>query len=260
MMQRLIALLVSVVLAEPPSVTEDGETAESSESGDSIAAQEEAEALGDAAAALHGAGRYDEASRLLREAYDLDPDPKYVYGQARAEQGGGHCDYAIALFEQFIELTGDPSGWAARGVRECEEVLMAKRPDPPPRPVVETPPAEAVGEPTPEVVSDQPPRRADRAAWVRDPWGGALVGIGVASLAVGGGLWGLAVSHRNAGRDTMSEAEFVDRDRAAYRSSVAGTTLLSVGATLVLGAVIRYAVVARRERRASRSRTALRAR
>lgn len=54
---------------------------------------------------LHG--DFAQAITLLDEAYALDPQPVLVYNQARAHEGLGHVDEAIALYERY--LSEEPS-------------------------------------------------------------------------------------------------------------------------------------------------------
>ena len=101
-----------------------------------------------------------------------------------------------------------------------------------------------VAVPTREPAQDAESRRA----WWRDPWGGTLVGIGSAGLVTGAVLVGLA--YRDAGRapDAEDDRGYGDRIARAETLQIAGATVMSVGAAMVVGGVVRWAVLARRGR------------
>jgi tetratricopeptide (TPR) repeat protein len=64
----------------------------------------------------YGAGRYAEASDKFAIAYDIDPDPAYLYNRAQALRSlGGRREEAIRLYEQFLSLNiGDDAKAIAR--------------------------------------------------------------------------------------------------------------------------------------------------
>src|SRR4051812_34911731 len=47
-------------------------------------------------------GDFGQAIALLDEAYALDPQPVLIYNKARAHEGLGHVDEAIALYEKYL--------------------------------------------------------------------------------------------------------------------------------------------------------------
>jgi hypothetical protein len=192
------------------------------------------------AAELFADGRYAEAAAAFEAAYQATSDPAFLFGHAQALRFGGNCGGAIELFEEFI-ATSPPEPdvkEAERVIEACREILGQ---GPTPDPIVAPEPA-----PAPALAPDRapPPRR-----WSQDRAGGALVGTGVALVAVGAGLYG--GSHALA-RDRMeTEAQYERREGTVRGLAAGGITALAVGGALVVGGIVRWVIVARREGRAS---------
>jgi tetratricopeptide (TPR) repeat protein len=177
------------------------------------------------------AGDYDEARREIIRAYELDPKRRYLYARARIEQADGHCDVANEFYRRYLaENPPELDAQAAkRSIAECERQLAA------------------AGGSRSDEPSVPPPR-----AWHRDPLAIGLVASGSVVLAVGLGLFGRAfVEHRLAQR-TEDHAEFGRRVRRARVFSPVGIAGISLGAALVVGGAVRWAVVRRRSRAAER--------
>ena len=190
-------------------------------------------------------GRHLEAANAFEVQFERTGDAALLFAKATALRRGVDCRGAIEALERFIE-TGppEPDVAAARDViAVCTEILgddAAPRVTPP-VPVVsqapDLPPTEAPAPPSP---------------WPRDVPGAALLGSGVA-VAVGGiVLVGLGVA-RTQSRDE-SEAGFERRAQSVRTLATVGGSLVAVGAALLIGSVVRYAVVARRSRKTVRLR------
>lgn len=193
------------------------------------------------AEAAFAAGDYDQAATAAAEAYAATDDPKYLYAQAQAERFGGRCEQAIEHYLEFIASVPTSAATLAAqdNIAECEAVLGRTKPEPEPVEPLAAEPAAA-----PPADEPEPPR----THWARDPLGGALVGAGVAVLAIGGGLYGQAHLDARAARqaqDVLTYGEHIDR---AYTLSRVGLPLMITGGALVVGGVVRWAVVARRLR------------
>lgn len=211
-----------------------------------------APARGDAARraeAAFDAGDYDTAAEAAAEAYVVEGDPIYLYVRAQAERFGGHCEPAIEHYRQFIEAVpkGEAADAARDNITECEAVLAKAEPAPEPAAPLE--PAEPLPplEHAPE--ADAPDTNERGAHWARDPVGGALAGAGVVALAIGGGLYGRAkADERSAMRatDVITYGERIDR---AFTLSRAGVSVMIFGGALVVGGVVRWAVIAARTKR-----------
>jgi tetratricopeptide (TPR) repeat protein len=197
-------------------------------------------------------GHYDEASALLRKAYELDPRPEYLYARASVEKDAGRCETTVELFEAFL-ATGPPEQDAAAArtaMKPCQdqlEVAAAERPPEEAEPEEEdVPPPPVSGEPEPATPSDRPPRK--------DVLAGVLVGVGSgAALAGIGTLVAGIVIHRNA-EDAMTADAFVDeRERGRLLTGI-GIGVAATGVAIAIAGAIRYGVLARKHRAGTTAR------
>jgi tetratricopeptide (TPR) repeat protein len=172
------------------------------------------------------AGRYDEARAEIARAYELDPLRRYLYARGRIEQADGRCDVANDFYRRY--LAEDPpevdAKAAKRGIAECERQLADAG----------SPPAE-------------PPR-----PWQRDPIAIGLVASGAAVLVIGLGLFGRAFVEHRAAQRTDDHDEFDRRVSKAKILSPIGIVGISVGAALVVGGAVRWAVMRSRSRASQR--------
>lgn len=191
------------------------------------------------AAELTHARRYAEAAEAYARAFDETGEAVHLYSQAMSLRRAGSCAEAIGVFESFIEQAPpQPDVDAAQTqIAECEALLARSAPEPEPEPEPEPPPP-AITEPPPPP-EDTAPRR-----WTRDPWGGALVAVGGIVAVTGGGL--LIASATSSAPTDETERQHSRREKSVRNTSIAGTALIGVGAAVLVGGIIRYAVVARR--------------
>lgn len=201
------------------------------------------------AEALWRDGLYDEASAALAEAYELDPQPAYLYARAGVEKDAGRCDNAVAHFEAFLQT--DPAEKdaqaARRAMKPCEEKLEEEAAAAAERERLEQEQRDELGsdemvEITPEQPRDAPVRQ--------DIAGGVLVGLGAAATGAGiGTLVAGLVVHRRA-RDAATADDFVDdRERGRLLTGV-GIGLLAGGVALIVAGAVRYGLLARKRRAA----------
>lgn len=178
------------------------------------------------------AGRYEEARAEIARAYELDPLRRYLFARARIEQADGHCDVANEFYRRYLAENPPEVDAAAtrRAIAECDRQLAAARGSSPDVPPV-----------------SKPPR-----PWHRDPLAIGLVTSGAVVLAVGLGLYGRSFVERNKAEETTDHAEFDRRLRRAQIMSPIGIAGISVGAALVVGGAVRWAVLRSREKRADR--------
>lgn len=222
----IAALLASLALGEPaPAVTvpEVGPTTPTEPQVDPAVR----------AAKLFREGAFLQAAAAFQIAYDQTGDPALLFGRAQALRRAGDCGGAIEVFEAFIVAGPPPADIeAAQGViAECRAILD-KGEDPPPPVPVDEPVA-------------PPPR--PRPRWHRDTTGGALLGSGLVLATVGGALLGTAFARD--GARTETEQAYEGRARNVRVLATTGIALLAGGGALVVGAVIRYALVAKRRPR-----------
>ena len=188
-------------------------------------------------------GRWDDASEAFAAAYERTNDPTYLYARAQAERKAGRCDTAVELYEAFVEQSPSAEAkTAAQGyIEECAET--EEEPEPP-EPV---PPPEAAPRPDPE---PPPPDRGDAPRrWYRDPWGGALVGVGLAASVTGAVLVGVAYREAGAADGAGDDRAFGEALDRAQRLERGGAIALSIGGALIIAGVVRWALVGAASRR-----------
>ncbi|MEM9457436.1 MAG: hypothetical protein AAGF11_24865 [Myxococcota bacterium] len=194
---------------------------------------------------------YEAAIPELKAAYALEPNPMLLYAWAQAERLAGSCARAMGLYRRYLE-TDPPTEQrqlAEANVLDCEAELP-----PPPEP---EPESEPEIDPMPEDAADDPPASDEpNRPWHRDPAGGVLFGLGLAGVASGGTLMGVARIQGSQAPDANIEDDYLAVRARAERMNIAGIVTLGVGSALLVGGVIRYAVVASKGRR--RSDTAFR--
>src|SRR5262245_49757562 len=72
--------------------------------------------------------QYSEAIIEFRAAYQIDPQPVYLYAIAQAERQQGDCDKAIKSYQRYLDKS--PSAASADNARKniarCGEVLAGR--------------------------------------------------------------------------------------------------------------------------------------
>ena len=147
------------------------------------------EALSDAAVARFKAKDYAGAVELFQQAHALDPKPNYLFNIGRVYEEAGQLREAVDYYQRFVGESGvdlESRKLANDRLRILREILATSEPAPAPAAKEPDPPPAA--EPAPDDAGTPVPRaRRVRIA------GYALLGLGGAALAVGGGLGGLAL-------------------------------------------------------------------
>lgn len=191
--------------------------------------------------AAYREGRWDDASVAFDAAWRRSGNPTFLYTRAQVERKAGRCEVAIELYEQF--LTTSPPAEAERAAQEYLAECRASLP--PPDPVATTPP-----DPVPATIDAPPPPQPRARRWNRDPLAPVLVATGGAAMIGGAALLGVAAARFHGARDEPDDGDYSDRIAGARRLEIAGATVLPIGTALVIGGVIRWALLARAERRA----------
>ncbi|MEM6990310.1 MAG: hypothetical protein AAF721_07430 [Myxococcota bacterium] len=212
---------------------------------DGTLANPDAQAAFDRATAAYQSGDYEAASEALAEAYALEPEPELLYARAQMARLQGDCATAIDLYRAYLATNAAKRADAEENLARCQALAAVqnsaqKDAGPPPEPEPAPEP-----EPEPEPGTPPPRPRPDVVAL-------ALGGTGLMALAVGSALVPIAVRQAdNAGRLRVHD-DYAAQYRSAVRSRNAGLAMLATGGALVIGAVIRYAVVRRRHRSQAR--------
>lgn len=186
------------------------------------------------AEAAYRASDWDTASRGFADAYAVDPNPDYLFARAQAERFAGRCNVALELWDRYLTVETSPEAIAeAKTFRSyCESPNAAT--------------ATAGTLPHPSTATDDPSTDASPPArWFRDPAGGVLVATGGVSAVIGGSLLGFAIGRDRKAGGEPTEGEYVDAKDAVKAPHRAGIVMLAAGGALLVGGIIRWAVVAR---------------
>ena len=177
--------------------------------------------LFDKAEAEYQAGHFREAIELLLEAQRLAPDPVLHYNLARAYEGLGELEPALASYRAYLEAdptTKDRGAVEAR-IKTLEQLRVERAA---PRPSVTEPPRDAAAEgESPSPV----------------PW--VIAGVGALGLGAAGVLGGLSLSKTNEAEDPATSGEDAARltEEAEPLALAANITFGVAGAVLAAGLI-----------------------
>ena len=198
----------------------------------------------DRADAAVSEGRWLDAAADYQIVFEATGDLRVRYAQAEALRLGGECARALPMYEEYLAGTPSQANQArtAQLIRYCEEELEAERAREAAIAAPVLPPA------APEPIVDDLPEPPPPRPWYRDPAGDALAAIGLATAVAGGVVLGLGMREGRTGGDANTDAALGDAiDRAETRTLAGGITL-GVGSALLLGGIVRWVVVDRRNR------------
>jgi tetratricopeptide (TPR) repeat protein len=203
---------------------------------------------------LFKAGEFDAAIEQYKQGYEKQEDPVFLYAWAQAELRQEHCAAAVKLYRKYLE-TNPPemSAEAARqGILECADKLAA---DDTPAPVDE-PATDPVGDDTAPIddtpPDDEKPRRAKKPV---DAVAISLTAVGVAGVGAGIGVLAAGLVEKKKASETYGE--FDDRQARARTMTIAGSVVLGVGAAVLVGGIVRFAIVGSRAKKQNSSVSAL---
>jgi tetratricopeptide (TPR) repeat protein len=188
-------------------------------------------------------GEFEQAAQLLRQSYDMYPEPLVLYNLGRALEGMGDLEGAVAEYERYLTTATDirDRGAIERRITTLKQQLEAKRATPP-----ETPPVEPItAPPVVQVPADvmPPPRRRSVLPWV-------IVGGGVGVVAVGGVLGVMSDSAHRQAVDEPIQAEAGRLQDRAKTLATAANILFVAGGAIAIGGAVWGIVELRRGRRA----------
>jgi hypothetical protein len=177
------------------------------------------------------AGNYAAAAAAFEAAHAIEAAPELLFSIGNMRRLAGQCEAAVEALEDFLATDPPPvsANDARAAIAECSDEV--------PPPIVE-PPIEAAPD---EAIPDAP-----RRPWQRDPTAGALLGVGAAGIVVGLGFGVAARVHDRDAGNAQRHDDFLDLRAATRTESTVAAIALSVGAALVVGAAIRYAIMRRR--------------
>lgn len=213
------------------------------------APQEEVDAIVAEAVEKFQAKEYDEAAALFEQAYELSPEPNYLFNIGRVYEQAGNIEKAVEFYARFVkepEVEIGAREVAVERLRVLRGVLEETAPKPPPD--EEDPVDDGVGDPTePEDPPPDDPPSDDPTDEPKKPnplriTGFVLLGVGAGAVAGGGALGGIALGHEN-DLNTLNTLEA--RDDAVTkgkRSALIADILFGVGGAMLVTGVVLVAV------------------
>lgn len=138
---------------------------------------------------LYKAAKYDEAAKVLQQAYDLDHKPETLFALAQAQRLAGDCTSAAANYHKVINEVTDVN--TAKLVQQNLSLCEKDEPKPEPTPVPRVEPAPAR---EPQVITKTVVRETGHTDMVA----ATLFGAGMLGLGAAGGLYVAASSNRDA--------------------------------------------------------------
>jgi tetratricopeptide (TPR) repeat protein len=175
-------------------------------------------------------GDFARAIARLREAYALDPQPVLLYNEARAHEGLGETDAAIASYEQYLH--DEP---AARDRGSIEQRLVTLRRQRDERAALErarTEPSPAAAPPVAPPPPQPPPTSRDEGASVHGPMPWVVGGIGVAGIGAGAVFGMLALSRKDDAVGSPVQRDAIDLKNDATNLATVSTVSFIVGGVL----------------------------
>lgn len=192
---------------------------------------------------------YAEAIAEFKEAYKIDPRPEFLYALAQALRSSGDCRAAIRSYESFLRsLPPEKSAAVAReNIERCKAEIAAE-----PAPVAQ-PTSEPVAQPTPTPIVAAPTgvEEGPPPPFYKDWTGNALVIGGAVGVVGGGVLWMLGRGKVSDANDAATYDDYVaasDGAKTGETMQTVGVIAAGVGAGLVVGGILHYALVPRTSR------------
>ena len=197
-------------------------------------------------------GDHEGAMNDFQASYDLEANPLSLYGLAQATNKALGCRKAVKhyrLFSKMVDERSQAYDVALQAIAECADKMAQEAEEEETDEVpVEPVPAPDHGEGTPpDTAKDEGP--PPDKPWHRDALGGTLVGVGLAGTATGIGL--LAASYVDENNPCGTYGCFDEQLARVNRVRIAGAVVTGVGGALLIGGVVRWVVVARKQRRSA---------
>jgi len=241
MRTRLIAAVAMAVLCVASEARAGEDEAEARQhyqvASDAYAAGRRAEAL---AGHDNAIANYKVAVEEYIKSYTAQAQPGTLYALGQAYRAMGDLEHALHSYRQYLIDAPANGRWrdsANKQISEIEEALNRKLTvqQSPPRGVPARPDEMALLPPAVPREPDAKPRRS----WVRDPVVWATLGVGVAGLAVGGSLLGLASHQGDLAASASTLPEFDSHHASDLSFQKAGWSVLGMGAAaLVVGGIV----------------------
>ncbi len=221
------------------------------------APDEEVEAIVAQAVEKFQAKEYEEAGALFEQAYEVSPEPNYLFNIGRVYEQAGNLEKAVEFYGRFVKLPEVDLGArevaldrlrVLRGV--LEETKPKEDPVEPPADDPTDPPVEP--DPPADDPDDDGPKKPDGMRIA----GFVLLGVGVGAVGTGGAFGGLALQ-RESDLNTLNTLE--TRDDAVdkgKRNALIADVMFGVGGAMVVTGVVLVALSYSKKRRGQRASVA----
>lgn len=216
--------------AEDPDATKDPADARKSE----------ADSLSEQAIVKFQAKDYEGAVALFEQAYEIDPQPNFLFNIGRVYEEAGTLDKAVDFYAKFVKQPGvdlDSRETALDRLKVLRSILKETEEKPPEEKPDEVEPVEEpVPQPDPVDEDAKRKRKVMRAA------GFGLTGVGAAVMIGGAVLGGLAQSDFNKAGEAATPPEGQTLLDSSKTKAMTADILLGVGGAVLLTGVILVAV------------------
>lgn len=173
-------------------------------------------------------GRFDEAARLLDQAYALQPEPVLLYNLGRAREGAGDDEGAAEAYRRYLATEGTDRADASAATARLE--VLDRRIEE--RHALEARAAQHEAHVLPEPAPTPSPARQIAIA----PW--ALAGAGALVLVVGGVFGGLMLDRSAAAQNAPIQVDAVAAHADADTYAITADVLFGVGGLAALLGVV----------------------
>ncbi len=194
---------------------------------------------------------------MYRSSFELEANAVTLWGWAQATRQASGCRDAVPLYQRFTKMVdeGSPAYDVAReAIVDCATEMAEEDETPATVPDVDSgmdtgdDGTDAI-EPDTEAPDDDPPRDRKQRPWHRDPLGGVLVGVGLGTVAAGAGV--LIAAQVQSSQQAPTYGMFAEQSDRIATMRIAGGVVLGVGAALLIGGVVRWAVLGTKQKRTS---------
>lgn len=207
----------------------------------------QAAALSEEAVTRFDAKDYDGAIERFSAAYNLDPNPNYLFNIGRVYEESGNLETAIEYYERFIQQPGvelESRKFASERLKDLREITASRKQ--PETEAAPQPQPEAPQPATPVDVEQKPKRQPLELA------GYGFLATGLAAGIAGGVFGGLAMNKRNSLATTSGFESRQDAIAAGERNALLADILLVSGGVLVVAGVAMVAVGVRKRKAAKK--------
>src|SRR5262249_5373031 len=174
------------------------------------------------------------SAALLKQAYEVVPEPDILYNLGRAYRSLKQYDKAIDAYRTYLrKKSGSPyKAGVQKMIKEMEELQKAQEQS------NQKPPTEMV--PAPQPVPAPPPAASQpEEPWYEDYIAWSLVGVGLVGIGVGTGM------HVSANGLEGDLATAPETDKQAIRDTInsrrtIGTVGLIAGGALLVGGIVKF--------------------